>query len=132
MIIPSITRWGSLSMMLRFTKEPGSPSSALPIMYFGLRAEPRRNSHFLPVGNAPPPPAPRPPSRHSLLPAAGDVVVDVLGVRDAAVGHQPAHLDAEELCGVERRHAPHPFVADDGESEISRDPVRGDRLLDQR
>src|SRR5947199_5625770 len=65
MIIPSTRSCGSLSIRLRLTNEPGSPSSALQIRYFGLRLALYRNSHFRPVENAAPP---RPQSRDSLIP----------------------------------------------------------------
>ena len=50
MVIPSTMRWGALSIRLRFTKEPGSPSSALQIMYLGVGLAARRNPHLRPVG----------------------------------------------------------------------------------
>jgi len=43
-------------MRLRFTNDPGSPSSALQIRYFGLRLALCRNSHFKPVEKAAPVP----------------------------------------------------------------------------
>src|SRR5438128_1754465 len=55
MIIPSTRSCGSLSIRLRLTNEPGSPSSALQIRYFGLSLALYRNSHFRPVENAAPP-----------------------------------------------------------------------------
>src|SRR5438093_2459125 len=55
MTIPSTSNCGSLSIRLRLTNEPGSPSSALQIRYFGCRLALYRNSHFNPVENAAPP-----------------------------------------------------------------------------
>ena len=60
MIMPSITRCGTFSMMKRSLIVPGSLSSALQTMYFSLPGALRTISHLLPVGK-PAPPMPRSP-----------------------------------------------------------------------
>ena len=47
-------------------KAPGSPSSALQIMYFGRPGALRQNSHLVPVGK-PAPPRPRRPDSLDLV-----------------------------------------------------------------
>ena len=58
MSMPSKTAWGSPSRRERSIKAPGSPSSALQIIYLVLLKASLANSHFAPVGN-PAPPRPR-------------------------------------------------------------------------
>src|ERR1039458_8969603 len=58
MIMPSSSACGSPSISLRFMYAPGSPSSALQMMYFCSPSALRRNSHLRPVRN-PAPPRPR-------------------------------------------------------------------------
>ena len=45
-------------------KAPGSPSSALHMMYLTSLSSARQNFHFCPVGK-PPPPRPRNPERNT-------------------------------------------------------------------
>src|SRR5208283_1136511 len=59
-IIPSRTECGLPSITARSMNAPGSPSSALQMMYFSLPGDLRPNSHFNPVGK-PAPPLPRKP-----------------------------------------------------------------------
>ncbi len=73
-----------------------------------------------------------------LVAAAGDVVVDLLRVDHAAVGHEAADLGAEELQRPQRRHAPpvggqvvQRLLCEDGEGQLGSDPVGGDGLLDE-
>ena len=61
MIIPSMTAWGSDSMMLRSMKAPGSPSSALQITYFTSPGCAAVIFHLVPVVK-PAPPFPRSPA----------------------------------------------------------------------
>ena len=58
--IPSITRKGNDSRIIRSIKAPGSPSSPLQTIYLTGSAASATMRHFLPVGN-PPPPRPRKP-----------------------------------------------------------------------
>src|SRR3989338_3055357 len=110
MIIPSMTLWGLPSSRLRSMKAPGSPSSALQMMYFGVAAWARITSHFWPVGK-PAPPAQTGalhPVHHLLggelgqharqgrIAAHAQVVVDRLGVNLAVVAEEQAHLAAVE------------------------------------
>ncbi len=60
MTIPSRTECGSLSSTERSMNAPGSPSSALQMMYFDVPGAMRVKRHFIPVRN-PAPPRPRSP-----------------------------------------------------------------------
>ena len=53
--IPSMTEWGSPSRTDLSMNAPGSPSSALQIMYFSFPGEFLQNCHFIPVGKPAPP-----------------------------------------------------------------------------
>src|SRR3990172_2243013 len=53
--IPSRTAWGSPSRTDLSMNAPGSPSSALHMIYFSFPGEFRQNCHFIPVGNPAPP-----------------------------------------------------------------------------
>ncbi len=58
--MPSRTLWGSPSRIARSIKAPGSPSSALQMIYFSSPLASLVSSHFRPVGK-PAPPRPRRP-----------------------------------------------------------------------
>src|SRR5258708_13210522 len=58
MMTPSITECGSCSRISRSLQVPGSLSSPLTRMYFGLSEVLGTNDHFMPVGK-PAPPRPR-------------------------------------------------------------------------
>ncbi len=62
---PSISLCGSPSMTALSMKAPGSPSSALQIMYLVSLLWARASFHLRPVGN-PPPPRPRSPLRSTM------------------------------------------------------------------
>jgi hypothetical protein len=100
-------------MALRSMNAPGSPSSALQMMYFGVAFSAAVSFHLRPVGK-PAPPAPAQPRllhfrdhllrRHicdrlgqGLVAPQGQIVVDVLRVDDAAVAQRDSHLLAEEF-----------------------------------
>ena len=108
MIMPSMTECGSPSSTERSMNAPGSPSSALQTTYLTSPFCAAANDHLSPVGK-PAPPRPREPrSLHLLddlvgrhleerlaerLVAAGRLVLlDRLGVDDAAVAQHDAHL----------------------------------------
>ena len=64
MIIPSSSACGSPSSSERFMNAPGSPSSALQMMYLVSPGASMQNCHFRDTGN-PAPPRPRRPDRSS-------------------------------------------------------------------
>ncbi len=66
-----------------------------------------------------------------LVAAPGNVVVDLLRIDDPAVGHEPPHLQAEELQRVQRRHAVQRFFREDPQREFGDDAVGRHGLLDQ-
>ena len=114
-IIPSSTRCGSPSIIVRSMNAPGSPSSALQTTYLtgARRLLARLSAHFWPVGK-PAPPRPRQVSifdrlddrlrghreRHPQRPVAvvRQVVVERVGVDDAA--ELGRHLDLAAQEGV--------------------------------
>ena len=64
--------------------------------------------------------------------AAGDVVVDVLGIDDAAVGHQAAHLTAPEGQRREGRDAAGRPVAGHRERHVGGRTFAGNRRINKR
>ena len=57
---------------------PGSPSSALQMMYFVVAGDAAANFHFRPVGNPAPPRPRRPRGESSSMIASGVMVVSAL------------------------------------------------------
>ena len=72
--MPSRTRKGSPSRTARSMKAPGSPSSALQMMYFWALTVSWATRHFWPVRNPAPPRPRRPDSRTSSQTSAGVMV----------------------------------------------------------
>ena len=75
MIIPSITECGSPSSTLRSMNAPGSPSSALQIMYLSSPGDFRANPHLVPVGNPAPPRPLMPEAETSSMTSSGVMAV---------------------------------------------------------
>ena len=117
-------------MTARSMNAPGSPSSALQMMYFTSPSLLRARSHLMPVGK-PAPPRPRMPealissitssgarlarmSPQRAVPPRGDVAVDVLGVEHADVReHDLDLLAVEVLVGLVDEPLPHRRAADE-------------------
>ena len=109
--MPSITAWGSPSMIEASMKAPGSPSSPLQMMYLTSPGDGARTSIW-PVGKpAPPRPAQargedlvddlvgrhrRERLARGLVAAARQVLVEILRVDDAAVAQRDPRLLAVE------------------------------------
>src|ERR1700744_6526895 len=81
MVMPSITRNGSPSMIIRSANVPLSPSSALQTMYLRLALASATVFHLMPVGK-PAPPRPRRPEAVSSARISGDVSAIARSVED--------------------------------------------------